>query len=707
MPALLLALEYCSNLQLIARCSQDHAEQGCKQNYSGIGAAAATVRANVGLLLLAAILAFVVIRATPDLQQEHTHQRPRMETDLAERLARAGAALSHQLSHTIGLGCLAQPLSLRYRWQYQDDLIKAAAVRSGLAYFGAAALVTAGAACLVVVVPVRTGKAPVAVGLCWLCYMALLLPTTGLVVQHGVPMLTADRYSYLPLLLLGTPALAHMLHSIVNTLSSHTFADISLYVVVVAVVAVEAQVTVGYSAVWVNSTSLWQYVVNSDPRDAPALSELAGAVLETLRPGNDIHSTVTREAVLEQALGWYDKAVALETVQTQSEFSSAIASTRIYNAGDRRFGDIWSNRGLVLGALGGGRLLEALSSFEHATTVYSGPDGIGFSSTLAEAACFTNWGAVLATMARHKEAVVVLQQAVELNPIDASVHLRLATELKAIEAYEEEIQAYDAALAIMSAQHCSETPPSFTSADENIGAENGRCESVLDRHHFANGAGRSDVIAKAALAALLPRTSTSDSSSTVKHIAQLNRCVALERLKKNSMALDCYDDLLASIPDYARALANRATVLYSLGRALEAVQGYGNALEAAAGGDEVSALTQASWLNNRGFVLGTLATGDEVVAVQREHEAMVNFRAAIALEAESGLPSDGKATANLAKLESRRRDREIQTRISAASAARTTEAAVTPGLGVVAATGHPLIIKHANDLVNLAQQQPD
>lgn len=705
MPALLLALEYRSNLQLIARRSQDHAEQGRKQNNAGIRAAAATVRANVGLVLLAAILVFVVIRATPDLQQEHTRRQPRTEIDLAERLARTGAALSHQLSNTIGLGCLEQPLSVRYRWQ-QDDQIKAAAVRSGLAYFGAAALVTAGAACLVVVWPVHTSKTLIAVGLCWLCYVALLLPTTGLVVQHGVPMLTADRYSYLPLLLLGTPALAHMLHSAVNTLGSHTFVDISLCVVVVAVVAVEAQATVGYSAVWVNSTSLWQYVVNSDPRDAPALSELAGAALETLRPRNDIHSMDTREAVLEQALGWYDKAVALETVQARSAFSSLMAATRTYNAGDRRFGDIWSNRGLVLGALGGGRLLEALSSFEHAATVYSGPDGIGFSSTLAEAACFTNWGAVLAGMARHKEAVVVLQQSVELNPIDASVHLRLATELKAIAAYDEEIQAYDAALAIMSAQHCSETPPAhafFTRADENIDAENGRCGSVMDRHHFANGAGRSDVIAQAALVALLPRAGTSGSTSTVKHIAQLNRCVALERLEKNSMALDCYDDLLASIPDYSRALANRATVLYSLGRASEAVQGYGNALGAAAGGDEVSALTRASWLNNRGFVLGTLATGDGVVALQREHEAMVNFRAAIALEAESGLPSDGKATANLAKLENRRRDREMQTRISAA---RTAGATTDAGLvGVDAATGRPLIIKRANDLINLAQQQ--
>ena len=43
---------------------------------------------------------------------------------------------------------------------------------------------------------------------------ALVLPSTGLFVQHGVVTLGADRYAYLPLLLLAAPALATALHSI-------------------------------------------------------------------------------------------------------------------------------------------------------------------------------------------------------------------------------------------------------------------------------------------------------------------------------------------------------------------------------------------------------------------------------------------------------------------------------------------------------------
>ena len=140
--------------------------------------------------------------------------------------------------------------------------------------------------------------------------------------------------------------------------------------------------------------------------------------------------------VLEEALEWYDKAVSLEGEP---------------GAGDlRRFGDIWSNRGLVLGALGGeSRGAEALAGYEHAAAVYGGAEGVGFSSPLAEAALYTNWGAMLAGRTRHSEAADVLQKAVTLRPDDASAFLRLATELKATGSHAEELEAYDSALAVL------------------------------------------------------------------------------------------------------------------------------------------------------------------------------------------------------------------------------------------------------------------
>ena len=103
-----------------------------------------------------------------------------------------------------------------------------------------------------------------------------------------------------------------------------------------------------------------------------------------------------------------------------------------------------------------------------------------------------------------------------------------------------------------------------------------------------------------------------------------------------------------------------------------------------AGEDEAAAvllLTRASWLNNRGFVLGSLASedgADATLSQQHEEEAVASFRAAVALEAESGRPSDGRAAANLAKFEAR--------------------AAAKGDAPRVAAKMDP------NDLVNLAQQ---
>ena len=131
---------------------------------------------------------------------------------------------------------------------------------------------------------------------------------------------------------------------------------------------------------------------------------------------------------------------------------------------------------------------------------------------------------------------------------------------------------------------------------------------------------------------------------------------------------------------------------YEHGRLGEAVAGYDKALrllvseQADARDDEEAGLlrmTRASWLNNRGFVLGSLASeagADATLSRQHEQDAIASFRAAVALEAESGRPSDGRAAANLAKFEAR------------AAAKGKSEA---PRVAAV----------DPNDLVNLAQQR--
>ena len=73
---------------------------------------------------------------------------------------------------------------------------------------------------------------------------ALVLPSTGLFVQHGVVTLGADRYAYLPLLLLATPALATALHSIATAEETERFTRGSLcLLVLVWLMAEEADYT--------------------------------------------------------------------------------------------------------------------------------------------------------------------------------------------------------------------------------------------------------------------------------------------------------------------------------------------------------------------------------------------------------------------------------------------------------------------------------
>ena len=86
------------------------------------------------------------------------------------------------------------------------------------------------------------------------------------------------------------------------------------------------------------------------------------------------------------------------------------------------------------------------------------------------------------------------------------------------------------------------------------------------------------MLAQAALAALLPKGGAGISSASVEDIARLNRCVAFERLDRNVIAMGCYEALVMKAPRYARAQANRGTVLYEQGRLAEAVAGYDTAL---------------------------------------------------------------------------------------------------------------------------------
>jgi hypothetical protein len=133
-------------------------------------------------------------------------------------------------------------------------------------------------------------------GLCWFGFLGALLPTLG-IVQHGAPILTADRYSYLPALWLGVPLLARGLFALSAGADERAgeearhgpnwprperppsregraaLADIGTGsefgwwrggVVAAAVLALLARLigqSHGYSLVWSDSVTLWRYAV--------------------------------------------------------------------------------------------------------------------------------------------------------------------------------------------------------------------------------------------------------------------------------------------------------------------------------------------------------------------------------------------------------------------------------------------------------------
>ena len=446
---------------------------------------------------------------------------------------------------------------------------------------------------------------------------ALVLPSTGLFVQHGVVTLGADRYAYLPLLLLAAPALATALHSIATAEeAAHaeaprrfprgTYGELCLLVLGGLVLAYGGRATAEYGMVWKDSLSLWRHVVDVDPGDAVAHGDLANAILAAdaaggPRPGEQ------SEAALREALAAYDRGV--ELLLSAGGEGHAVG----------RGADIWSNRGLVLAALD--RKPEAIRCYEHATSAAGG----GFSNAATESAAYTNWAVALRGSGRDREVVRKLQRAVELSPLDASGFGRLAAGMKVVGRHEDEVAAYDSALSLVGG---AEAPAPG-------GAEPPR-----------------SALADAALAALLP----SSFRGPVEHVFRLNRAVALERLERQADALAAYDELLALAPNYARAHANRATVLYQLSaRATEALSEIETALDLAdeaaraeAGpgdraGDVIDLQTRSQWLNNRGYVLS--AMGDA-----RHLEAVSTYREAVTLEVASGMPeSERRASANLAR----------------------------------------------------------
>ena len=93
-------------------------------------------------------------------------------------------------------------------------------------------------------------------------YFVAVLPTLGFV-QHGDPLLAADRYSYLPALFIGTPLVAMALNSILTEYYARRHVVLG---VTMATVAVCSSLSREYSAAFATRELLWRRAASLDSR---------------------------------------------------------------------------------------------------------------------------------------------------------------------------------------------------------------------------------------------------------------------------------------------------------------------------------------------------------------------------------------------------------------------------------------------------------
>jgi hypothetical protein len=117
---------------------------------------------------------------------------------------------------------------------------------------------------------------------CWVGYLLLLLPTMGLVDEH-VNAMAADRYSYIPSLLLGVPFTAvgsSLVSAHVAKISEHSVMPVFVLVVAGLIFLTQPQVRI-----WNSSVTLWAHNIKDiSPNDGVSLINLGIALKDEKRP---------------------------------------------------------------------------------------------------------------------------------------------------------------------------------------------------------------------------------------------------------------------------------------------------------------------------------------------------------------------------------------------------------------------------------------
>jgi tetratricopeptide (TPR) repeat protein len=240
----------------------------------------------------------------------------------------------------------------------------------------------------------------------WVCYLVLLIPTSGLI-PFG-PQLAADRYTYVACLvwaiLAGGGALRIWQAWRDGRLRS---AGASVVAGVAAAIVLSLGVlTWNQTRVWRDTETLWTYVLSRDPTSTIAHTNLGAFLMTTGRPEEavdhfrEVHYSADAQAAwglllfkqgkVDEAIERYQQAIRLRPTHLKAH----------------------TNLGIAL--VHRGRLDEAIGVFRRALVL--GPD---------VARAYTNLGIPLARQGRLDEAVEAFRQAVRLEPNLPEAHNNL------------------------------------------------------------------------------------------------------------------------------------------------------------------------------------------------------------------------------------------------------------------------------------------
>ncbi|WOJ91308.1 tetratricopeptide repeat protein [Methylocapsa polymorpha] len=299
---------------------------------------------------------------------------------------------------------------------------------------------------------------------------------------------------------------------------------------------------------------------------------------------------------MRNALGWFERALALNSVNPEALGARAIVLQRLGQPLDaiESLEEILKLRpddadslfsiGVILQSLG--RMKEALAAYESA---------LRWRPNHCEAS--TNRGALLERFGRFEEALACFEAIAAVRPDDSRNLFNKGSVLQKLGRHEDALAAYEEAAS------CG--PPD--------------AETELNRGNVLQKLGR-----------LEEALVCYDRSSQYRHgypQALYNKGIALQGLGRLQEALAAYDAALALDPCYCEASCNRGNILHELGRLGEALGAYNDALKIRPG--FLPALTnRANIFLQSGRAEQALLSCDEALRHDPRHDQALGIRGA-------------------------------------------------------------------------------